>query len=322
MHNIVEMPVHPALTIAERIRSRFNMLTRAERRLADTILENYPMSGLGGIAAMANAAGVSLPTVARLEKKIGFNNHRQIQSSLRSELRATLATPIIKHNRWAEEVPETHILNRFADAVIENMRYSLRLISPQQFNKAAVLLADTAHAVHIAGERLTRPLADYFCTHLQVIRGNVTLLSPGANTWPPYILNIKKKDVAVIFDIRRYEQDTLRLAEQIKKQGGIIVLFTDQWGSPVAKHAAYSFHARIEAPSAWDSSVVSLLIAESLISAVANASWKESRKRIKSLENLYNRGGKTANATNGAAKNAAPRNTKTAPAALLNKKKN
>ncbi len=32
---------------------------------------------------------------------------------------------------------------------------------------------------------------------------------------------------------------------------------------------------RIEAPSAWDSSVVTLFIVEALIAAVRNATWKE-----------------------------------------------
>lgn len=277
-------------TIAERIRSKLNTLTRTERRLADAILKDYPLSGLGGVAAIAKAAGVSLPTVPRLEKKIGINGHQGMQAGIRSELHSMLATPIAKRNQWTKDASETHILNVFADAVMENMRRSLQLISTRQFNKTAALLADKTRAVHIAGGRLTRPLADYFFTHLQIVRGRVTLLPSGAQAWPHYILNIAKKDVVVIFDIRRYQQDALGLAEKAANQGGIVVLFTDQWGSPVAKHATHSFYARIEAPSAWDSSAVHMLIIESLVSAAANASWNESRKRIKALENLYPRG--------------------------------
>ena len=72
-----------------------------------------------------------------------------------------------------------------------------------------------------------------------------------------------------------------------KEKGVTLVLFTDQWGSPAAKHAAYSFHSRIEAPSAWDSSVVTLFILEAMIAAVQNLSWEETEDRMKSLEDLF-----------------------------------
>ena len=91
------------------------------------------------------------------------------------------------------------------------------------------------------------------------------------------------------FDIRRYEHDTHRLAEMATEQGAQLVLFTDQWGSPAAKHASHGFRARIEAPSAWDSSVVIMFILEALIAAVQTERWEETRDRMKTLEQLFDR---------------------------------
>lgn len=286
-----DMPLPPTANIAERIRSRLGKLTSAERKIADVILQNYPISGLDGVAAIAAAAGVSIPTVARMGRKIGFDSYQSMQSALRKELQATLTTPIAKHDHWAADAPGTHMLNRFAAASIKNMKQTLRLLSLEQFNAVVALLADQKRPVHIAGGRLTRALADYFFTHLQVIRNRVTLFSPATNTWPHYVLNIQKGDVVIVFDIRRYEYETLRLAEMAKERGAVLVLFTDQWGSPVVKHAAHNFYCYIEVPSAWDSSVASLLIVESLIAAVENATWKQTRRRIKALESLYDRTG-------------------------------
>ena len=285
------MRAFPALNVAERIRERFDKLTRAERKLAASLLAGYPASGLGGIAAIAEAADVSPPTVVRMAKKIGFGSFPEMQAAVHNELRATVSDPIAKHDRWAVDAPAAHILNRFAAAVTANMRQTLRLINHRRFNDAAALLSDRKRTAHVVGGRLTRALADYFFTHLQVIRDNVTLIAPNANTWPHYALNMKKGDVVVIFDIRRYERDTLRLAEMARRKKALIVLFTDQWVSPVVKHAAHSFHARIEVPSAWDSSVVSLMIVESLLAAVETSSWKSVRRRIKTLENLYDQTG-------------------------------
>jgi DNA-binding MurR/RpiR family transcriptional regulator len=275
------------LTVAERIRGKFENLTRAERQLANVMLDNYPVSGLGSITAIAEAAGVSTPTVVRMAKKLGFVGFPELQSTLRAELEATISNPIAKHDRWAASAPDTHILNRFADVVMDNMRQTLQRIDPNDFNAVCALLADKDRDVHIVGGRITRSLADYFFTHMQVIRTGMTLLAPNANIWPHYVLNMREGDVLVAFDIRRYEHDLLRLAEMAEAKGVILILFTDQWGSPADKHATYSFHSRIEAPSAWDSSVVTMFIVEALIAAVQNATWDETEDRMKTLEELF-----------------------------------
>jgi len=277
------------LTVAERIRSKFERLTRAERQLANAILENYPVSGLGSITTVAEVSSVSTPTVVRMAKKLGFSGFPQMQAALRDELEATLSNPIAKHNLWAENAPDTHILNRFADVVMDNMRQTLRQIDPDVFNAVAGLLSDRNRQIHMVGGRITRSLADYLFTHMQVIRSGVTLVASNANTWPHYVLNMNEGDVLVAFDIRRYEHDILRLAEMAAAKGVILVLFTDQWGSPAAKYAKHSFHSRIEAPSAWDSSVVTLFIVESIIAAVETLTWDETKDRMKKLEDLFDR---------------------------------
>jgi len=275
------------LTVAERIRSQFDDLTRAERQLANALLENYPVSGLGSITTIAEASDVSTPTVVRMAKKLGFRGFPQLQAALRSEVEATISNPIAKHNRWTGNAPDTHILNRFADAVMENMGQTLRQLDPNEFDAVVKLLADKDRAVHVVGGRLTRSLADYFFTHMQVIRDRLTLVASNSNTWPHYVLNMQPGDVLVAFDIRRYERDILRLAEMATERGVTLVLFTDQWGSPASKLATHSFHSRIEAPSAWDSSVVTLFILEAIIAAVQTETWEETEDRMKTLEDLF-----------------------------------
>ncbi len=275
------------LTVAERIRSRFESLTRAERQLANAMLENYPVSGLGSITTVAEVSGVSTPTVARMARKLGFGGFPELQATLRAELEATISNPITKHDRWAENAPNTHILNRFADAVTGNLRQTLRQINPEDFNAVAALLGDRRRGIHVVGGRITRSLAEYFFTHMQVIRDGLTLIGSSPSTWPRYVLNMRAGDVLVAFDIRRYEHDILRLAEMAISKDVTLVLFTDQWGSPAAKRAAHSFRSRIEVPSAWDSNVVTLFIVEALIAAVQTANWTATKDRMKTLEDLF-----------------------------------
>ncbi|SIQ22464.1 transcriptional regulator, RpiR family [Rhizobium sp. RU20A] len=275
------------MTVSDVIHARFDALTRAERQLAEMLLENYPVSGLGSITTVAENARVSTPTVARMVQKLGFRGFPDFQARLHQELEATISNPIAKHDRWAANAPGTHVLNRFADAVMANMRETLGQIDPADFDAAAALLADRARHVYIVGGRITHSLAQYLFTHLQVVRQDVTHLANSPSAWPHTIIDMRPGDVLVVFDIRRYEQEMETFARIAKARGVEILLFTDIWASPIAKIAARSFRIHIEVPSAWDSSVVSLFIIEALIEAVQSSTWDETRERMKGLEELF-----------------------------------
>nr|WP_108004379.1 MurR/RpiR family transcriptional regulator [Mycoplana dimorpha] len=276
-----------SMTVSDVINAHYDALTRAEKQLAASLLDNYPVSGLGSITTVAENAGVSTPTVARMVQKLGFRGFPDFQAHLHHELEATLSNPIAKHDRWAANAPGTHILNRFADAIMGNLRHTLSQVEIEDFDGAAALIADRKRNVYVVGGRITKALADYLFTHLQVIRPNVTQLASNPSAWPHYVLNMKAGDVIVIFDIRRYEQEMETFARIARDRGVEIVLFTDQWASPIAKLAARVFRIHIEAPSAWDSSVVTLFVVEALIEAVQSANWTETRERMKSLEELF-----------------------------------
>lgn len=274
-------------TVSDMITAGYESMTRAEKQLANSLLDNYPVSGLGSITTVAEAAGVSTPTVVRMVQKLGFRGFTEFQSRLHQELEATISNPITKHERMAPNAPGAHILNRFADAVMSNMRQSLGAIDPADFDAAAKLIGDRKRSVYLAGGRITGALAEYFFTHLQVIRPGVTRMSTSPSSWPHYVLNMNKGDVLILFDIRRYERELEALARTAAEVGAEIVLFTDNWGSPIGKHARHAFRLHIEAPSAWDSSVVTLLVVEALIEAVQNAHWDKTRERMTMLENLF-----------------------------------
>ena len=274
-------------TVSDMITAGYESMTRAEKQLANSLLDNYPVSGLGSITTVAEAAGISTPTVVRMVQKLGFKGFTDFQSRLHQELEATISNPITKHERMAPNAPGAHILNRFADAVMSNMRQTLGAIEPADFDSAAKLVGDRKRSVYLAGGRITGALAEYFFTHLQVIRPGVTRMSTSPSGWPHYVLNMSKGDVLILFDIRRYERELEALARTASEVGVEIVLFTDSWGSPIGKYATHAFRIHIEAPSAWDSSVVTLLVVEALIEAVQSSNWDKTRERMSILENLF-----------------------------------
>jgi DNA-binding MurR/RpiR family transcriptional regulator len=277
------------LTIEDRMRAALADLTRAERQLATHILRHYPVAALGSITALAKAAEVSTPTVVRLCQKLGYKGYPDYQGALRTEVEAMLVSPLAKHDRWAGGVPDTHILNRFADAVVANLQATLGQIDHAEFDAVARLLAEKGRKVFAMGGRITHAHADYFVTLMKVVRPDVTLLSDMSNTWPPALLDMRRGDVLLVFDIRRYENSVLQLVELAVEQGAEVVLVTDRWVSPAAAHARHCLSCHIEAPSAWDSTVSILVLVETLLASVQSLTWGETEGRLKRLETLYDR---------------------------------
>jgi DNA-binding MurR/RpiR family transcriptional regulator len=104
--------------------------------------------------------------------------------------------------------------------------------------------------------------------------------------WLDQLLDIGKRDVVVIFDIRRYADDIAAFAERAAKRGATVALFTDQWLSPVSRVARHVLPAHVVAPSVWDSSAGLLLLVEAVLAAVAQELGAAARNRLSAIETL------------------------------------
>ena len=274
-------------TVKALMQERMDSLTPSERQLAGVLMQDYPVAGLGSITQLAQLAGVSTPTVIRMARKLGFDGFPDLQAALRDEIAAQIKNPISRRDSWRADASDEHTLNLFAEAVSSNLRNTLQRLDTASFDEVARRIADKAHPVYIAGGRITRSNADYLFNHLQIIRPGVTHLSRSANVWPQYLLDMDESAILILFDIRRYESDLLKLARLAQERGCRIVLFTDQWGSPIGKLADHTFHALVEVPSSWDSTIAMMLILEALIAQVQENRWDESRGRIEELESMF-----------------------------------
>jgi len=273
-------------TVRQLLRSHYRELTLSERKFANALVQDYPNAGLASITAAAERAGVSAPVVARLVQKLGFKGYPQFHQALLQELQAKVSGPTERRAVWATEAPESHMLNRFAGAVTQNLTQTFANVDTAQFDAAARLLASDA-GIYIVGGRITRSLAEYAFTHFQAIREGVTHLTSSPATWPHYVLDMQEGDALLIFDMRRYEENLLRLAEIASERRVRVILVTDQWASPVAGLAEATFHCWGEIPSAWDSNIATLSLVEALIAATQEERWPEARERFEQLDSLF-----------------------------------
>ena len=275
-----------APTVRQRLRQHYPALTQSERRFANALMENYPGAGLATITAAAEGAGVSAPVVARLVQKLGFKGYPQFHQALLAELQAKVSGPAERRAVWAAEAPESHMLNRFAAAMTSNLAQTFANVDTAQFDAAARVLAG-APGLYVVGGRITRSLAEYAFTHFQAVRDGVRHLTAAPASWPHYVIDMAEGDALLMFDMRRYEENLLRLARIAAERGVRVILVTDQWASPVAGVAEVTFNCWGEIPSAWDSNIATLSLVEALIAATQEERWPDARDRFERLDRLF-----------------------------------
>lgn len=270
-------------SIAELISDRIGSMPAGERRAAQTLIANYPLTGLKTVAEFSAAAGVSSPTILRFVARLGFQNYPEFQSALQDELAAQLQSPA---TRTLNPSATGGAASPMLEATLDNMRETFRHLSDKQLADIAARLAERRGKTFLIGGRFTDPLARYMAAHLAIIQPDVHHLAGQESIWRDRLIDMGKRDVLVIFDIRRYQESLIRFAEKAHERGVQIVLFTDQWLSPIARFARHVIAGRTAVPSAWDSSAALFVVAETLIGAMTRQLEAAGAKRIRDLESL------------------------------------
>lgn len=283
-----EVPQAPGRTsVAELIHRHIDRLTTTERKPARLLLANYPVVGLEPLASFSRRAEVSHPTVLRFIAKLGYDGYADFQAALRSELEDRLKSPLSKrYGEAAAPAGEGDFLAHYAAAVCDNIRQSVASLPRGEFEGALELLGDPANTLYLVGGRFTDPVATYAYMHLRVLRPRVQHVSGPPVSWSEYVLDMDRRSVLLVFDIRRYQEDVIRFAHEAADRGARIILVTDNWLSPVAAHAEHVLTARIEVPSSWDSVVALNTLVEALIAAVNDRRWPQLEGRIRELERM------------------------------------
>jgi DNA-binding MurR/RpiR family transcriptional regulator len=164
------------VTVAERLQLLRDELTPAERRVVRALMADYPVAGLGPVAKLAAAAGVSAPTVVRLVTKLSFEGYADFQQSLKSEVSARLSSPLEMHALRLGSVPDD-VLGRTEQVMCDAIRSSFATLPAAEFDHAVRLLCEPRRPVTLIGGRFSTTLAEYLGGHLEMLRPGVRIVA-------------------------------------------------------------------------------------------------------------------------------------------------
>ncbi|MGY5036099.1 MurR/RpiR family transcriptional regulator [Streptomyces sp. 900116325] len=284
-------------TLADEIRLKLGDLSPAERKVGRVMLAGYPAAGFETIATIAERAAVSAPTVLRFVGRLGFRGYPDFQAALRGELDERSASPLSLYESAALTGPDDAddrdgdepLLQRRSRLFAAALSQSLAELPPHDLDRATHLLTDSKRRIVLAGGRFTHLLAQYLGLHLMQLRDDVVFLPDRDVERTAVLAALTRRDVLVVFDYRRYEQDKVAMAELLQERGGKVILFTDTWLSPVTAHAEVVLPSRVTSPSPYDSLVPTMAVIETVIAAIIVSLGEVTHQRLRHGEDVAQR---------------------------------
>ncbi|MFD9901494.1 MurR/RpiR family transcriptional regulator [Mesorhizobium sp. NPDC059025] len=261
-------------------------LTPSEEKIVRLLLTDYPGAGLGSASNLARRAGVSDPTVVRLAVKLGYEGYPDFQAKLLAEVEARLHSPLLMMEAKRPSGSEDNPILAYLASVDEAMGKAASITPLTTYDRTARLIMEAKGEIVLVGGRFSRHVAGMFAGYLLQFRPNVRDIGVLSSQSLDILADLGRKDVLVVFDYRRYQLDVVSFARQAAARDVRVVLFTDQWLSPVAEFAETTIVSPLEVASPYDTLAPAIAQMEALTAHILSTLGDEGRARIERLEEV------------------------------------
>jgi DNA-binding MurR/RpiR family transcriptional regulator len=274
------------MSIRENLADTNVALTSSEAKIIQTLLADYPMSGLGTATRLARRAGVSDPTVMRLMLKLGYDGFADFQTKLLTEVEARLHSPLLMMEAKRPGGSDANTAKSYFHSVAESLDRTRTAMPFQAYDQAAKLLEETKGQVVFLGGRFSRNIASMFAGYLTQFRPGIRDIGPLTPMDYDLLIDLGKRDLLVVFDYRRYQADVVNFARQASRRGMAVLLFTDTWLSPIADFSDLTMVAEIDVHSPFDTLATAVTQMEAVLAHFLGHSGAAGRKRIELIEQI------------------------------------
>ena len=253
--------------VKDAVFARMDELSPAEKKVARTLLSDYPSAGLASAASLAREAGTSTPTVLRLLARLGVGSYPEFQELLRQEISQSVNSPV---SRAAQSLRADGDGSFFSSAIGQRVELVERLrttVPPSEFDAAVAALAAPGRQVVTSGGYFSRHVAKVLAKQLdQLVTSAVHAEEPLGQDIGRY-LGMGRDSLAVVFDLRRYELPAKQVAMLAKQRGACVVVITDEGLSPASDDADVVLPVAVDG-TPFDSFAALLVLVECLVEGV------------------------------------------------------
>ncbi len=278
------MPVYYQ-AIYDKIDQNFDAMSKSHKKIASFIKLEFSKVAFMTAAEVSAQVGVSESTVVRFATALGYAGFPAMQRAFRKTLQSRLTTSqrfeLSKDISVADDA-----IKRVLRADIDNIRSTANDLDVATLNLVAQAIRQGAK-LYILGSRSSTILAEYITFYLNIIHGNVHLLSRGANDTYDEVVNITPDDVLLVFSFPRYSNRTFEVVEFAKGRQATIIGITDSLEAPLVAYSDYVLTAKYDMSTFIDSFVAPMSLVNAIIFVLAADQGDQLTDKFDLLENLW-----------------------------------
>jgi DNA-binding MurR/RpiR family transcriptional regulator len=178
------------------------------------------------------------------------------------------------------------VLSDALEMASHNLKATLEVLSHRDVSEAVEIIGDVRRRIMVLGGRVSAPLARYLAGQLHLLRPGVGLVHSERSAPAQQLIDMRRGDVLVVFDYRRYQADTIESARVASAQGCNVILFTDPWLSPASGFARQVIVTSVDTLGPFDSLVGAMAVLEGVVAAVLGRLGPRAQSRMQNLERL------------------------------------
>ena len=243
-------------------KKQFPYLTKGLKKVGDCLLNNPSIFASQSSKEIGRKIGVSETMVIRFCKSIGYEGFNMLQKDVINSLVLTA------ENSDESVIQESDNLNIFSECINSDIKLLKNNIKSLDIEKLETIVETILHSkrIIIAGYYQSFAFAHWLFFNLNYTLGNASLYRPETDA---LVFDYLPKDSCVIvFSFSRYAVDTIRFAEDAKKKGIKVIVFTDSRVAPIVEYADIIILVAVGNNSLLEKGPVTLSVINSILSEV------------------------------------------------------
>ncbi|MGO3147597.1 MAG: MurR/RpiR family transcriptional regulator [Leucobacter sp.] len=196
------------------------------------------------------------------------------------ELDRSLVSPKDRFGeRFRTNLSAESIQGRVIEHELQALNHTLEDLQESGAIPRAAALILGARRRYVSGEGKSSAYAQLLNADLSATLSNVFLVDGRGLSMVTVLSDVRASDVLIIFSMRRYREETIRLGRLFAEAGGQLVVVTDSEESPLAQIATALIRVNTGSASYADSPTAVASVCH-LLSTLTAASAKGARRRL------------------------------------------
>lgn len=273
--------------VMDKILGARNLRSKGYKAIAEYITENTKQAAFMTAGAIAKEIGVSESTVVRFASSLGYSGYPEFHKALGQWVQEQMNDTGVSAT-MVSKTSESELIQKVLTSDMQKINDTIERTDVASFNMAVDMIL-SAKQIYVMGLRNSEPVAHFLAFYLQMIRGNVTLITTSSTTeFFEQMIRIGKDDVFIGIGFPRYSMRTLKAMEFANDRKAGVIAITDNEHSPMKMYSTCNLFAATDSSTFIDSMVAPMSLINALLTAICIKKPKEIQKHLRTLEQTWN----------------------------------